>query len=67
MDYCIRYIDLPCKVNGTTVQDASGFYNVYINSRLSYEAQQRAIIHELTHIRRDDFYSNDRLELIEKI
>lgn len=67
MDYCIRYIDLPCKINGTVAQDNDGFYNIYINSKLSYEAQQKAIRHELTHIQRNDFYRNESLELIENI
>jgi hypothetical protein len=58
---------LPYKVNGVTVEDEDGFYNVYINARLSYTAQREAIIHELTHIQRNDFYSEEKLELIESM
>mgnify|MGYP000870024114 CR=1 FL=1 len=64
-DVCIRYIDLPCCVNGVTVQDESGFYNVYINARLSIESQNEAIKHELTHIKRDDFYSLESIQKVE--
>jgi hypothetical protein len=66
LDYYIRYIDLPCRVNAITVMDDNGFYNIYVNARLDYDTQQKAIKHELTHIRRDDFYNIDTcLEKIE--
>lgn len=64
-DMCIRFIDLPCRINGVTVQDESGFYNIYINARLSIEAQYEAIEHELTHIKRDDFYSLEPITKVE--
>lgn len=64
-DVCIRFMDFPCRVNGVTVQDENGFYNVYINARLSLEAQRAAIKHELTHIKREDFYSLDSLSKVE--
>ena len=65
MNYFIRYIDLPCCVNGVTVMDRDGFYNIYINARLDYPHQQQAIRHELTHISRGDFFREDKLERIE--
>ena len=65
LDYCIRYIDLPCTVNGMTVQDIDGFYNIYINSRLNFEQQNKAIQHEMCHIARGDFDSCECLEKIE--
>ncbi|XOQ44262.1 MAG: Toxin-antitoxin system, toxin component [Clostridium sp.] len=67
MDYVIRYINLPCTVKGVTVMDEEGFFNVYINARLSYESQQKAIRHELTHIARDDFFRISKLEEIENM
>lgn len=54
-DYIIRYIALPYSVKGVTVMDKDGFYNIYINSLLSREAQLEAIKHELEHIGRADF------------
>lgn len=41
IDYIIRYIDLPYTIKGVTVMDSDGFYNVYINSHLSWEEQKR--------------------------
>ena len=54
-DYIIRYIALPYLVKGVTVMDTDGFYNIYINSQLSFEEQEKAIRHELEHINRADF------------
>lgn len=67
MNYCIRYVDLPCRVNGITVMDEEGFFNIYINDRLDYFQQQKAIFHELTHIARDDFFREEELEEIESM
>ena len=65
-DYCIRYVALPPTVRGMTAC-ADGFYNVYINACLSYEEQQKAIKHELEHIKRNDFYSDAPIGEIEDI
>lgn len=65
MDYCIRYIDLPCTIKGLTALDSNGFYNIYINSRLSGYDQREAIKHELTHILRKDFDKEE--EILEKV
>lgn len=59
MGYHIVYIDLPCRIKAMTTMDNDGFYNIYVNARLNYEEQQKAIEHELTHICRDDFYKPD--------
>ena len=45
--------------------DSDGFYNMYINSRLSYEEQKKAIAHEMKHIARGDFFSFGSLEKVE--
>ncbi len=65
MEYCIRFIDLPLTVNALVVQDSENFYNIYVNAGLSHEKQQQAILHELRHIQRDDFYSDKEIEDIE--
>lgn len=65
MEYIIRYIDLPIPVKGVTAMDSSGFYNIYINARLSIDEQKRTIAHELEHIARGDFFSYGTLEEVE--
>lgn len=54
-------------MKGVTAMDSDGFYNIYINSRLSYEEQKKAIAHEMKHIARGDFFSFDTLEEVERM
>lgn len=62
----IRKIDLPETVPGVTRRDEEGDYNVYLNARLSYDAQAQALQHEVAHIKRGDFYDERRARDIEK-
>lgn len=56
-DFVIRYLNnLPDTVNGFTVPSENGFYNIYINPRLSSFMQTKTILHEIKHIQRNDFY-----------
>jgi hypothetical protein len=61
----VRLIDLPTSVRGLTVLDNEGNYNVYLNSRLSYEMQENTYIHETAHIKNDDFYIQESIAEIE--
>ena len=54
-DYCVRLIDLDTHVRGVTAVDENGFASVYINARQAQPAQCAAFLHELEHIKRDDF------------
>jgi hypothetical protein len=58
-DIIIRYVDMPSAVRGSTVRDANGDYNVYLNSKLSQESQIRAYRHELYHIEENHFDRNE--------
>ena len=53
----IRVIDLPYGVDGMTVKDSNDDYNIYLNARLSGDAQALAFRHEIEHIKRGDFWS----------
>lgn len=55
-DIFVRYTDLPYSIDGTTVLDGNGDYNVYINPRESYDMQKRTLNHELSHIGHGHFY-----------
>ena len=61
----VRIIDLPWGVDGLTVKDAEGDYNVYINARLSAGQREKAFKHEIEHIRKGDFYRMDSVKDIE--
>ena len=54
-DCIIRLLDMPCSVKAMTALDEDGYFNIYLNSKLSREEQQKAVMHELVHIRKDDF------------
>lgn len=66
MDYYIRFVDLPVSIKGITILKKD-FYNVYINAVLSSDEQKKAIKHELTHIKREDFYSEADIQEIENL
>lgn len=42
------------------------FYTIVINDNASYEAQNKALEHELLHIGRDDFHSDKNASEIER-
>ena len=55
----IRIIDLPYGVDGLTVKDSNDDFNIYLNARLSGDAQAIAFRHEVEHIRNGDFYREE--------
>lgn len=61
----MRLLDLPPGINGLTVKDDNGDYNIYINARISDSQRVRAFRHETEHIKLGHFYcaaSADSLE-----
>jgi hypothetical protein len=62
----LRYISLPPTVKGLTVQDEEGDYNIYINARLTYEANLQTLMHEIKHIKNRDFHKLLHIRDIEK-
>lgn len=66
-DVFVRYSkELPYTVHGMVIMDENSDYNVYINSRLSCVEQEKAIEHELLHIKNGDF-DNDSAVSIERV
>lgn len=61
----VRYMDLPGKCRGLVRRDAEGDYNIYINSRLSFDMQQDTIKHEVSHIENGDFDSDEDIRDVE--
>lgn len=60
-----RILCLPTSINGYTIRDRNGDYNVYINSRLSFERQLMTYQHELKHVLNGDFNKSGSADLIE--
>lgn len=66
-DVFVRIKDMPCFINGYTVLDNNGDYNIYLNSAYSFEEQRITYLHELRHIRRSDFFGNRSIKNIENL
>ena len=61
----IRVEKLPASINGITIKDDNGDYNIYINSCICEDARANAFRHEIQHIRKGHFYSSDDIRKIE--
>ena len=55
----VRMIALPEAVKAVTLPNDDGTFDVYINANLPELLQNRALEHELRHIRMDHFYNED--------
>lgn len=53
----VRLKDLPYGIVACTIQDETGFYNIYINSRHGHDMQVKGYLHEMEHINRHDWDS----------
>ena len=58
VNLCVYYLDMPTTIHARTVPNEDGSYSVFVNSRLSHAARQKAIAHEIKHINRGDFDSD---------
>lgn len=63
--YFVRLLPLPSSVEGVTLPNDDGTYDIYINSVLPLWRQQEALAHELAHIKKDHLYSEDPIRIIE--
>lgn len=54
-------------VNAITTPNNDGSYTIAVNSRLSAQAQRKAILHEISHIVNDDFSDFQHASIIERM
>lgn len=66
IDYYVRLVELPRRVEGVTVPNNDGSFSVYINSLLTDEQRQKVLDHELEHIEREHFYVDMPVTRMEK-
>lgn len=57
-DYFVRYIDLPERVQGATIPNDDGTFDIYINRQICPNKQKLKLEHEIRHIRNDHFYND---------
>ena len=54
----LRVVALPQRVRAVVALDENGDYNIYVNTRLSYDERLRAYEHERSHILAAHFYTD---------
>jgi hypothetical protein len=64
-DVVLHLVDCEVSIRGGTRIDEDGVAHVFINSRLSSDAQQRVLKHELKHIHCDDFHNDLPIHTVE--
>lgn len=67
MNIILTYQLLPHKIKALTHDNQDGSYTIIINNSISVELQQKAILHELLHIERNDFCLKCNANLIENL
>lgn len=63
-EYFVRLVELPTTVEGVTIPNDDGTFDIYINSVFCEEKQRDILAHELRHIQKDHFY-NDSMQIRE--
>lgn len=66
IDYYVRPVALPRTVEGVSIPNDDGTFDIYINSRLSPQRQEAALQHELRHLQAEHFYLDMPIERMEK-
>ena len=57
-DYFVRLVELPRTVNGVTLPNDDGTFDIYLNRLLTDDEQKTALEHEIEHIIQDHFYND---------
>lgn len=67
MNINIIITHLPPHVKAITTPNEDGTYTIIVNERLSRDAAIKEIIHELKHIKGNDFGSDEQATLLEEM
>ena len=65
IDFFLYFIHLPLRIGGGSCMNEDGTYTIYINDLLSRDKQERAYLHELSHILLGHFERNITTEQAE--
>ena len=66
VDYYLRLVELPVRVEGVTLPNSDGSFNIYINSLLSEDKRRQVLAHELRHIEKEHFYLDMSVRQMER-
>ncbi len=56
--YFVHFIPLPPHIEGVTMPNDDDTFEIYINANLCPSRQEKALNHELNHIKKDHFYDD---------
>lgn len=54
-------------IDAVTTPNDDGTYTIAINNKLCEERAKKALLHEITHIKKDDFSSFEKASLLERM
>lgn len=66
IDYYVRHVSLPRRVEGVSVPNDDGSFDIYINSALSPQRRQEVLEHELRHLKAEHFYLDMPISRMER-
>lgn len=66
-DFFIYYEKFPSKIWGAVSPNCDGTFSIFLNSRATDAQQFIGYIHEVEHIRNDDFYNDNPIEIVEAL
>lgn len=58
--YFVRLVSLPAAIDGVSVPNDDGSFDIYINADLCEARRQECLEHELEHIMEDHFYQESK-------
>lgn len=64
-DVNVRYVEFPQTVEGVTIPNPDGTFDIYINDVFCDEKKKAILQHELEHLHRDHFYIELPIGIIE--
>ncbi|MBQ8768846.1 MAG: hypothetical protein IJZ15_04280 [Oscillospiraceae bacterium] len=64
-DVTIRYVEFPLTVEGVTIPNPDGTFDIYINDVFCNEKKTEILQHELEHLHLDHFYVELPIGIIE--
>jgi len=66
IDYYVRPVPLPRRVEGVSIPNDDGSFDIYINSNLPPQQREKALEHELRHLKAEHFYLDMPIERMER-
>jgi len=66
IDYYVRHVALPRTVEGVSLPNDDGSFDIYINSLLPPDKAEAVLRHELRHLKAEHFYVDMPIERMER-